>query len=163
MPTNTYTPIGSVTLATATSEVTFTVPTGYRDLVLVCSVRSSNQSGAFAQPRLRVNNVSTSSYAQVFMRGPVASSSTTSTDIEMGLMAGTDAGSGQFTPFIAQFFDVNVNDKHKSVLVRNNFSNEVTAVAARYTSTDTITSIQIRDAVGSFAINSQFNLYGIVA
>jgi hypothetical protein len=162
-----YIALANITLTSTDSEVVFgNLPTGYTDYILVANVRSSNQSGVFAQCRIRINNVSTSSYSFVNMdgggSGATSSSNGSAPDIEMGLMAGTGDATGVYSNVIAHFFDPKQTDKHKTVLIRNDHASANSrAVAGRYASTDAISSIQVRDAIGSFAIGSTFALYGV--
>ena len=162
MPTNTYTALATLTLASAQSTVTFgSIPaTGYRDLVLVTSV--ATQSDSFRQYRMRLNGDSGANYSQVRMDGNGSStgSSGDSSATEM-LFFSTGTGS-TFATMITQFMDYSATDKHKTLLHRSNTPDAtVGAQAARWSNTAAISSIAIYTPAGQFVAGSTFSLYGI--
>jgi hypothetical protein len=65
---------------------------------------------------------------------------------------------------IAQFLDYASTDKHKTVLARaNNSSRSSEAIASRWANTSAINTISFTSSAGSFAIDSTFSLYGVIA
>jgi hypothetical protein len=132
--------------------VTFSsIPATYRDLVLVTEGTATNASYS-----LRFNGDSTVNYAIVNMRGngsTAASSAATDDQISID----------QSLPAIVQVLDYSATDKHKSVLSRaNSAANTVWAIAARYASTSSITTINLQN-MSNFGAGSTLSLYGIAA
>jgi hypothetical protein len=161
MPTTTYTPIASITLAATATEVVFSgLPQTFRDLILVIN------HGTSASPELdvRFNADSGANYAQVVMAGgdssPVSASSSGQTQIRAFYNVSTTRQLG-----VMQIMDYSVTDKHKTALLRHGLGNtdNVVARAARWSNTAAITSISLTVTTGNIAIGSTFNLFGIVA
>jgi hypothetical protein len=156
MPKKTYIQLNSITLAAASSSVTFfNIPQNYRDLVLVGEVTGSS---AVAFLFLRFNDISTD-YSGVQFYGP-----------------GPGSNSVAFQPFyaiyglkrsitIGQIMDYSVSDKHKTSLVRGNNAehSEVAAGAYRWANSSPITSVSLVAESGTISIGSIFTLYGIEA
>tara|TARA_R110000822_G_scaffold86249_1_gene201167 strand:- start:524 stop:982 length:459 start_codon:yes stop_codon:yes gene_type:complete len=147
-----YTVLGNTTLATASSSVTFSsIPGGYKDLVLT----TENDGSYF----IRVNNDSSSTYANVRMVGDGTSASSSTFDISF--WSPTNAGTAGLG--IWQIMDYSATDKHKTALSRlNRASGNASAGAHRYPSTSAITSL-ILDTGGNpdFSIGSTFRLLGV--
>ena len=162
MPKKTYTQINSITLAVASSSVTFgSIPQNFRDLVLVHAGTSSNAS--LNSLLLRFNGDSASNYSHVNMEGNGSSAS-----------SGSFTSSGVFTGFtlsspvsnnITQIIDYSATDKHKTVLSRKNTSSaNANAQASRWANTAAITSIVCTiDSGATFSTGSTFNLFGIAS
>jgi hypothetical protein len=164
--TNTYIALSTITLATATSSVTFgSIPQTYRDLVLVVG----NLSAAAANTLYaRLNGDSGSNYSLVVASGSsggVNFNSSGSTDQGMffgsGFQGVSPSGVSQAT---LQIMDYSATDKHKSSLSRYSATvrSEVDMGAARWANTSAVTSIEARIS-GSVSYNSgtTFSLYGI--
>ena len=168
MPTNTYTPLGTITLSASASEVIFSgIPASlngqsFRDLVLIyTAVTDANNRDV----RVRCNGVSTQSYPVVIMSGSGSStfsaSRTTDTGFVFHYYGDSSTGVNQ-VPVIAQFLDYTATDKHKVVLSRaNNAANGLNATAGRFTSTSAITSITVAADSGTFVAGATFSIYGI--
>jgi hypothetical protein len=161
MPTNTYTPLATITLGSAASSVTFSsIPATYRDLVLVFD-GPVNGGG----PALQVNG-QTTNYSSVWGgandAGSVTSGTTSGTTM-LGAVAGSD--SGKRTVQIWQLMDYSATDKHKTVLGRNNANNgtQVYMTASRWASTTAITSVTAAIGANTFNTGSTFSLYGVIA
>jgi hypothetical protein len=167
MPTNTYTPLANITLASTDSEIVFaSIPATYRDLVLVCSARGTITT--FTNVQMRFNSDTGSNYSTVAMYGTgsaAASYSETATNITLEQIARSSDTASVFTPIMTQVMDYSATDKHKTVLTRNSstLSGAVAALASRWASTSAITSITLYPYGGSFAIGSTFSLYGVIA
>jgi hypothetical protein len=156
MPTPTYTPLATVTLASSVASVTFSsIPATYRDLILVISATGSNYSW------FRINGISSSIYDRVRMYGTGSSALSSSSNATVGYMA--DLTTTRTTE-VHQFMDYSATDKHKTVLSRNNTPDTSTvAQAHRVATTAAITSISINAEASTFGIGNTFNLYGVIA
>ena len=164
MPTATYTPLATVTLASATGTVTFSnIPTSgtYRDLILIITAQ---RTGSPVNVGMRFNGDSGSNYSSVFMTG------TGSGTPPSGTVSGTNVQldvypyppSSGFNNYIVQIMDYAATDKHKSVLVRvNDAGNATEASAARWASTAAVNSLAL--TLSNFNTGSTFNLYGVIA
>jgi hypothetical protein len=163
MPKKTYTQITSVTLAVASSSVTFSsIPQNFRDLVLIQSGTSTNTSINSLQ--IRMNNDSGSNYPGVVMSADsVSASAATFTD--SGHIAGFAINVGVVIN-VVNIMDYSSTDKHKTVLSRHNTATDsrVRAAATRWTNTAAVTSLICRvDTGASWNAGSTFTLYGIEA
>jgi hypothetical protein len=167
MPTNTYTPLATITLASTDSEIVFaSIPATYRDLVLVCSARGTITT--FTNVQMRFNSDTASNYSTVAMYGTGSSAATygeTTTNITLEQIARSNDTASVFTPIVTQVMDYSATDKHKSVVTRNSstLSGAVAALASRWANTSAITSVTLYPFAGSFAIGSTFSLYGVIA
>ena len=164
MPTPTYTPIASTTLSSSQASVTFsnlnTLAAGMRDLIIVCSVTTSQNSDC----RLNFNGVTGSSYSSVEMFGDGSTPSSASFSGQSYIKSYyVDTPTSGSSNFIFQVFDFAQTDKHKSALLRANVAEDATsAVAGRFASTNAITSATISSSV-NFNTGSTFSLYGVIA
>jgi hypothetical protein len=163
MPTNTYTALATVTLASTAATITFSsIPATYRDLILVGSGTASVSAIDIGS---RLNSDSGSNYSQVAMfaidDGSIGSSSSTETYFGAGRFSASRAN------FQTQFLDYSATDKHKTILTRYDDATVVTvARAARWASTSAINSISLFNSGGNgqvFAIGTTFSLYGVIA
>ena len=145
----TYTLIGSTTLASAASSVTFSsITQDYRDLVLVVSANRS----AYVQ----INGDTGANYPYVFIYGLISGTSTFA-----GASANTSTSFVFYSESVVQIFDYSATDKHKSVLNRSGSSTIVEARANSWANTDAVTSLLIYANVDTFDTGSTFYLYGI--
>jgi hypothetical protein len=159
MPTPTYDLIASNVLTSATATVTFSsLPSSYRDLVLVMDVVCSNNGSAL----VRFNSDSGANYSRVRMLGDGSSafSSASSGDTSFdGINTSTARIFAQL-----QVMDYSASDKHKAMLCRTGRADaEVIALAARWANTSAITSMSITQNGGNFNSGSSFYLYAIVS
>ena len=158
MPTPTYEPLATVTLADTSTLITFSdIPSTYRDLVLTFSGTNSTGSNLY----LRFNGESGGSdYAQV-VYGATATIYN-DTDTQAGIsQAGVGTGQGYS---VWQIMDYATTDQQKTVLVRSGVSSTYVALSAeRFGLTEAITSIELLPFDGgSLQIGCKINLYGIV-
>lgn len=166
MPTPTYTPIATITLASTDSEIVFSsIPATYRDLIVVVNVKMA--TGAVDWGRIKFNS-SSSGYSWVNMAGTGSTTASESVSSETAGRISTYArwSTTQFTNVITQIMDYSATDKHKTFLSRANDPavNGVEAEASRWASTDAIHTIQIyQNDLNPMAIGSTFSLYGISA
>ena len=156
--------LATITLGSVASTVTFgSIPTtGYRDLRLVIDVLNTTSSN---QTNIQLNADTGSNYSRVILAGwPTTNASSTSLSGTSIVCMGYSAPDNTVrTLMTADFLDSSATDKHKSVLLRSNHTNEVDAVAARWASTSAITSIKLFPDSSTFAAGSTFSLYGIVS
>lgn len=169
MPTNTYTPLATITLASAAATVTFSnIPGTYRDLILEFNHRVDSTATA-ADSFLRFNGDTGNNYNHVFMSGngsTTSSASGTRTYLETNI-----DDTSIFTRNQIQIFDYAQTDKHKSGLMKEGLATfALFQRAFRWASTSAITSISFTaaDRLGSgtpdnFAAGSVFSIYGIVS
>ena len=159
MPTPTYTPLANVTLGSSASSVTFSsIPATYRDLIFVFNGTTTIDDGV----GLRFNGDTGSNYTNVRMfgnSGGAGSDTSTTTRIP------TTAGNTSLrTAFVSQVMDYSATDKHKTVLTRNNITdNNVAAIAARWANTAAITSVTILSPGSTISSGSTISLYAIVS
>jgi hypothetical protein len=169
MPTNTYTPLATLTLTSAVATVTFSsIPGTYRDLILEMNHRVDSSATA-ADSFFRFNADTGNNYNHVFMSvintGNVSASGTR-TYLETNIDDTTI-----FTRNQLQIFDYAQTDKHKSGLMTEGLASyAVFRRALRWASTSAITTISVTaaDRLGSgtpdnFAAGSTFCLYGVIA
>lgn len=160
MPTSTYIPLATTTLASSTATVTFSsIPSSYRDLIVVCNF--SNTADAEEVIYLKFNGDS-SNGSMVGMRGNGSSA----VSYTLGSMFMSYAGGVRTTKgnAIIQIQDYSATDKHKTSLVRADISSTKTeAMANRWASTSAVTSVSLVCQSTPFAIGSTFSLIGIEA
>jgi len=152
MPTPTYKPLATFTLASAVASITFgSIPSTYRDLVIVVT------SATATTVRLVINGDTGSNYLLVTMRASSSgATSTTTTSASIGLT--DDIGIGSL-----QIFDYAATDKHKTMLRRRDTiaGSATDAGAQRWTSTAAITTLKFDLAAGNLPIGTICSLYGI--
>lgn len=164
---DTYEPIATTTLGTATNTVTFnSIPGTYTDLIIIMVTTTSVDS---ASSRIRFNNDSTTLYSQTVIEGTgtsaLASRTTNQTSIGFESNIGTDATTPSV--FIVHVFNYSNTTTNKSIVMRQNgFYTGGEGTAARvglYRSTSAISRIDLLESANNFAIGSTFTLYGIKA
>ena len=155
MPTPTYTPLATVTLASTAATVTFgSIPATMRDLVLVVNGKITTNTAT----GLRFNSDSGSNYTMVRMFTTSSSTSTTT----YGLLTTGDPTADTLS--IAQIMDYSATDKHKTFLVRSNIpANNSAAHAVRWANTAAITTVAAVAISTTWAVGTTFGLYGIVS
>lgn len=166
MPTNTYTPLATITLTGTDSEVVFaSIPQSYRDLIVVCKWGLTGSAESIGGFRL---NGATTGYTNVSITadsgGTPASDVRTSDNLSFVWRVGNDGSINATT--IIQIMDYSATDKHKTSLTRNNSlaNSFVTAIAGRWASTEAVTSVALRPwSGGNIATGSTFSLYGVIA
>jgi hypothetical protein len=162
MPTPTYTPLGSVTLSAATSEVSFNnIPTSasgvaLRDLVLVVD----GTVGSAALIQLRFNGDASSSYSYIRAVGltsTTVSDAGSATSTSLATVIGTSQSVATLN-----IFDYSTTDKHKTVLSRSMSGVvEVWMGSARWANTAAINQITVGLNVSSLNAGTTLTLYGI--
>jgi hypothetical protein len=157
MPTNTYTPIASVTLSATASEVVFSgLPQTFRDLILVVDGTGTGTMTFGVQ----FNGDTASNYSYVEMTGDTTANSSAGS-LSQALV-------GRFTTTqsvsIGQVMDYAQTNKHKTVLARGGPANElVRASASRWANTAAVTAIRVVPLSNSFASGTTMSIYGVIA
>lgn len=155
-PVNTYIPIGSITLTSSSSSITFSsIPSSYRDLVLAGEFDPS----ANGVLQLAYNG-STSSIRRVRLFGGAA----------LGAYAdlADDANIGEFNTsdirnsIIIQVMEYSATDKTKTTISRSNGLNRTMMYAQKWSNTDAVTSLTL-ETNQAFLSGSSFKLFGIEA
>jgi len=157
MPTPTYTPLATVTLASTATSVTFSsIPATYRDLILVINGTASTAENAL----LYFNGDTTSgNYSWVSMRGDGSSAQSAATTGANIATYYTD----RFM-FRIQIMDYSATDKHKTRLSRDDTSAQhARAWASRWANTAAVTSMSFTAPAGTFSTGCTFSLYGVIA
>lgn len=160
----TYVLLNQITLAAASSSVTFSnIPQDYGDLVLAIEASLSSAGSV----NCRLNGDSNNNYSSVTMGGTGSSAFSSSTPLTGISLFGLQFQANGNQRFISttQFLDYSAMDKHKTALSRGNNASQMTeASASRWANTASITQMQIyNNGSGSFPIGSTFYLYGLVA
>jgi hypothetical protein len=164
MPTNTYTPLATITLGSTTSTVTFSsIPSTYRDLILVVGNMTATAANTFY---LQANGDTASNYSWVAAWGDgstTGSASLTNTGALIGGYIGLSTSTRQTT--LVQLMDYSASDKQKTILSRhNNSAGEVSMNAARWANNTAINSITLKILPsGSFNSGASFSLFGVIA
>jgi hypothetical protein len=162
MPKKTYTQINSVTLAAASSSVSFSsIPQNFRDLVIVHNNLGTVNNDANSNFVFNSDTGSNYSRMYAFYEGsnttPVSGSGTGTSLQVFGLR--TTVGLST-----SHIMDYSATDKHKTVLTRTNTPNHLVWMSSgRWANTSAINSIQLNAFSGNFAIGSVISLYGIEA
>jgi hypothetical protein len=161
MPTPTYTPLATVTLASATSTVTLSnIPASYRDLILVVEGATATSG----RPVMRFNADTGSNYTSVMMAGGSSTYSATTSTTYIDPIPDYSV-TGKFSA-IWQVMDYSATNKHKTVLVRLNqhAGNVVHATAGRWANTNAVTTLAVLTNNGAnYSSGTTFSLYGVIA
>ncbi len=163
MPTNTYTPLATITLTGTDSEIVFSsIPATYRDLILIISAKNSVTP---TNIYVRFNSDTGSNYSVVFMKGNGSSTSSgggSDVYIPIGVAYAT---AGNFDLTTLQIMDYSATDKHKTALSRtgNSYGEGTVARAGRWANTAAINRIALTLDSNAFDIGSSFSLYGVIA
>jgi hypothetical protein len=155
-----FTVLGNTTLATASASVTFSsIPGGYKDLVIFTNyLGNGGESGT----RYRFNSDSGANYSYVLAQGDGTNASWGSSSSFTGVIGFATATATVAALQKLQISDYAATDKHKSVLVRSDRANQLTAMAAaRWANTSAITNITINSLGSNFAAGSTFRLLGV--
>ena len=170
MPTQTYTPIASQTLASATPTVSFTgISQAYTDLKVVIN---GGISQADANTFVRVGNSSVdtgSNYSATFVEGRVTTANsarfTSQTSMQLDYYGSISTTNSSL---LLDFMNYSNTTTYKTVLSRygNNTSTSykgVGALVGLWRSTAAINIITFSLGGGNFNVGSTFTLYGIKA
>lgn len=162
MALQSITALSKITLQEASSLVTFSsIPSTYRDLVVVVNADNSVQTELFA----RFNGDSGNNYYTVRMQASGVSTGSASTSAASGARLNGNGDIMTDFSFNATItaLDYSATDKHKLALSRTNSSNGVDACTFRWASTAPITSVTLFPNSGTFEVGSTFALFGRIA
>lgn len=158
--TPTHVLLNQITLASASSSVTFSsISQSYCDLVLVFQGTSSTDD----QLSMRFNSDSGNNYNWVQIGADPGSGLFTGAPanqnrVRIGLSS-TSQGS-----HITQIMDYSTADKHKATLSRSNkAASDVRTITGRWANTAAITSIDVIQDGGNIAAGTTISLYGVYA
>ncbi len=169
MPTNTYTPLATITLTGTDSEVVFaSIPSGYRDLIFSISILGTSNDQSCV---MQLNADTGANYSNVRMSGWGASYGSNTTGTSYIFVSGYNYGlatSGAYTIAQGSIMDYSATDKHKTTLIRSrssrdNGDTDTTAGAGRWANTNAVNQIKFYLTAGSFAAGSTFSLFGVIA
>jgi hypothetical protein len=171
MPTQTYTPIATQTLASATASVTFsTIPSGYTDLVLVINTRSNTTSASDTKLYVNFNGDTGSNYSQTFLFGNGSTAGSSRASNQAFIYAGDISATGGssyagISTVILQVQNYSNTTTNKTLLSRVSSPNVFAeAVVGLWRSTAAINSIALDlEGTPQFISGSTFTLYGIKA
>ena len=159
----TYEPIATNTLASATSDITFSSISGtYTDLVLVAMPIGGGGNDCL----VRLNSDSGTNYSNTFLYGSGTAAASGRGSNNTSLRGNiTSMDTGEINNMIMSIQNYSNTTTYKTVLNRYNSvqtGKYVTASVGLWRSTAAITSVTITTAgSGNFAIGSTFTLYGI--
>jgi hypothetical protein len=162
MPKKTYTQINSVTLATASSSVSFnSIPQTFRDLVVTYSFQGTGEITLFGT----FNSDSGTNYPQQWMQNSGNSTRAQYFSNLTAIEAGYSSVASVMVNMQIQVFDYSTSDKHKMTLLRARSTNpdEVIFRGTRWANTNPITSINFTAVTSNITAGSTFTLYGIEA
>jgi hypothetical protein len=163
---STYEPIATQTLTSTQASVTFNSFSGYTDLRLVMTGKTSDSSGYFQI--FPNNDTSGTPYSRTLMYGNGTSAlSNRAQDQSYGFQmnCATSAQDVNSYPMTVDFMNYANTTTNKTALVRSG-STSVGLVEAwvwLYRSTSAITSLVIKANTTTWAVGSTFTLYGIKA
>lgn len=160
MPTPTYDLIASNVLSSSASSVSFSsLPSSYRDLIIVADIKSP---GAFdgATAALITFNSTTTGYSWVRM---FSNSSSAQSDTGTDRIIGYNGYNNQNGLTVVQIQDYSATDKHKTYLARYSAENVyASAQVGRWANTSAISTIEFSIAT-NFPAGSSFYVYAIVS
>jgi len=161
MPTPTYIPIASVTLASSANPVVFSnISQSYRDLILVFD-GNIDASGSLM---FRLNLDSNSNYSYVIAQGNGSSATSNATSTNLIFFGNSPNSTTNRSNQIAQIMDYSATDKHKSILARTNDATQlVQMIAGRWANTAGVTTIQVYGSGANMRAGSNISLYGIAS
>jgi hypothetical protein len=160
----TYEPIATNTLGSAAASVTFSsIPSTYTDLVLVTV--HTNATGSNNTLTLQFNGDTTSNYSRTAMYGDGTTAGSFRTTNESGIFTGFAASNSDITQTNIQIQNYSNATTFKTVLTRSTVpAGQTRATVSLWRKTpESINSILIYTASGTFSAGSTFTLYGIKA
>jgi hypothetical protein len=169
MPAN-YVLLEEVTLSIDTASVILdNIPqTGYTDLIVICSTRSSASASAWSDIIIKPNNSTTGISTRVlYGTGSTAASTTFTTGIPaVGEgNAGTTNTFGNTEVYIPNYASSNFKSFSANSVSENNAISSLNQIGTMlWSNTSAITSLVFTDfAGGNFVTGSTFSLYGVAA
>lgn len=158
-------PIATITLGSSASSVEFSsIPQNYRDLVLVFSGQTQDDSTTFLTAN--INNDLTSSYSFLAIAGRFSGSVFTEafSDVSAARLSVVARADNEASGVITTFFDYSATDKYKTYISRGMDASSIGATEAlvgRWENVSAINLLKIQSIRGIFSAGSTFSLYGI--
>jgi hypothetical protein len=166
MATSTYTPLTTNTLSATASSVTITVPSGYTDIRLVTSLRSSSGNAAI----ITFNGDTGSHYSRVRVLGTGSAASSYAYSNQVRLISdAVSTSTSTFGVFTLDLMNYANTTTYKTCLGRDNSDLYTAAWVGLWRGStgsavnEPITSITLAPDSGVWSIGSTFSLYGITA
>ena len=162
---STYTPIATTTLGSATASVTFNSFSGYTDIRLIMTAKTSDGSGYF---NIYPNNDTSSLYSRTYLYGngsSAGSNQASNANYGFQMNCATSSQDVNSYPLNLDLMNYSNSTTFKTALCRSG-STSVGLVEAwvwLYRSTSAITSLVIKANTTTFAAGSTFTLYGLAA
>lgn len=162
---NTYEPIATTTLTSASNTVTFgSIPQTYTDLVIASSIQVSGNVNAW----IRFNSDSGTNYSFTVLEGNGTSATSgrasNVAQIQLDSVAYPPFSGSSFAPGIVHIMNYSNSTTYKTVLTRaNNGAVGVSLFVGMWRNTAAITSIALIAGAVNFVLGSTFTLYGIKA
>lgn len=161
---STYTPIATTTLGSAQANVTLNSFSGYTDLVLVASIKTTTYGGV--NLNINFNSDTGSNYSFTGLRGN-GSAASSDRGTNRTYADGDTYGimdSSSFAQYNISFMNYSNTTTFKTILSRaNNAGYATEACVSLWRSTSAITSMTFDCGADQFATGSTFTLYGIQA
>lgn len=167
---NTYTLISSNTLSASAASVTFSsIPSTYTDLVLKCSVRTT-QAAVKSNIKYTFNGVSGTSYSSTSLNGDGATATSTAAVNDSNNLANFGAAGSTATTntfgnteiYIPSYLASQKKPSNAMAASETNATSAfMSANANLFNDTTAISSITFTPSGGSFDTGSSFYLYGI--
>jgi hypothetical protein len=158
---NTYVPIATTTLGSASSSVTLSsIPATYTDIVIVCNGQTT--SGTF-DTKLQVNSDTGTNYSSTRLEGSgSAASSNRTTSATSGTSWNTSLGNQTAIIYLNNYSNTTT---YKTLLARGgNPAGYLSADVTLWRSTAAINSVTIfLSGAGTFSTGYTFSVYGIAA
>lgn len=163
MPSPTYIPIATTTLATATQTVSFTnITQQYRDLVIVFSGTLS-VNGSLC---IDMNGDYSTNYYSVDMFGTGSGQGSGTGSYVASVFFGRSyaINSSQVVMATANLMDYSASDKHKTMLTRGSASGQlVEACVTRWANNSPVTTFRVFNNFGNIAAGTTISVYGVVS
>jgi hypothetical protein len=159
---NTYTPLATQTLGSATATVTFSSISGsYTDLVLIANFGLTAGDDLW----LRFNGDTTAIYSSTRLLGASSSVASTRTTGYTGIQPRTPSNQAST---VTSMWRINIMDyanttTYKTALGRYDFVSVTETNVGLWRSTAAVTSVSVACNASTFVTGSTFTLYGIAA
>lgn len=170
-----YDLLETTVLTSSASSVTFSSLGSYSDykhLQLRIVARRGDSAGTYTTIRMRMNGVTSGSYAYHRLEGDgssvvSAADGTSDTRIEFAAISGDDSGTNpadSFGAVIADILDFSSSSKNTTVRALSGFASSgnsrIRLASGLFNNTAAVTSLEVYNTV-NFEIGSRFSLYGV--
>ena len=160
--TGTYTLIASNTLASVTTEITFSsIPSTYTDLVVVVNYKANN-GAKYLTMRLNGDTGTNYSRTEIFATDTAITNQRLANE-NYAYINSVNAPTGTWATFILNLNDYSNTTTYKTILTRANSSTNVGMNTNLWRSTAAINTIFLTALGSGYDIGSTFRIYGIEA